>query len=150
MNDKEVVMMFPEAGIGGLSFPSDLTHFLNDYYRDKGVEVLPGEVISGLEETSDGRLTLQSKTGRRVEVDAVVAGIGIEPNVTLAQRAGLKVDNGIVVDEFLRTTEPDIYAAGDVANFYNPILDTRLRVEHEDNANTMGRQAGRSMFCGFY
>lgn len=145
MNDKDVVMMFPESGVGGLSFPSDLAHFLNDYYQDKGVEVWPGELISGLEETSDGRLVLQTKSGRRVEVDAAIAGIGIEPNVTLAQRAGLKVDNGIVVNEFLRTSEPDIYAAGDVANFHNPLLDTRLRVEHEDNANTMGRVAGRAM-----
>ena len=74
-----------------------------------------------------------------------MAGIGVTPNVELAQSAGLKVDNGIVVDEFLRTSAPDIYAAGDVANFYNPALAKRLRVEHEDNANTMGREAGRAM-----
>jgi len=59
--------------------------------------------------------------------------------------AGLEVENGIVVDELLRTTNPDIYAAGDVANFFNPALGKRLRVEHEDNANTMGREAGRAM-----
>jgi NADPH-dependent 2,4-dienoyl-CoA reductase/sulfur reductase-like enzyme len=59
--------------------------------------------------------------------------------------AGLEVDNGIVVDEALRTSHPDIYAAGDVAAFYNPALDQRIRVEHEDNANTMGQVAGRSM-----
>jgi 3-phenylpropionate/trans-cinnamate dioxygenase ferredoxin reductase component len=55
------------------------------------------------------------------------------------------VDNGIRVDRGLRTSHPDIYAAGDVANFYNPALDQRLRVEHEDNANTMGRLAGQAM-----
>jgi NADPH-dependent 2,4-dienoyl-CoA reductase/sulfur reductase-like enzyme len=55
------------------------------------------------------------------------------------------VDNGIVVDEHLQTSTPDIYAAGDVANFFNPALGTRMRVEHEDNANTMGRAAGRAM-----
>jgi len=55
------------------------------------------------------------------------------------------VENGIVVDELLRTTNPDIYAAGDVANFFNPALGKRLRVEHEDNANTMGRAAGLAM-----
>jgi NADPH-dependent 2,4-dienoyl-CoA reductase/sulfur reductase-like enzyme len=78
-------------------------------------------------------------------VDGVVAGIGIQPNVELAQEAGLEVENGIRVDASLRTSLPDIYAAGDVANFYHPALETRLRVEHEDNANTMGRQAGQSM-----
>ena len=78
-------------------------------------------------------------------VDGVVAGIGIEPDVRLAEGAGLEVGDGIVVDEFLRTSSPDVYAAGDVANFYNPDLDERLRVEHEDNANTMGLLAGRNM-----
>jgi NADPH-dependent 2,4-dienoyl-CoA reductase/sulfur reductase-like enzyme len=65
--------------------------------------------------------------------------------VELAEQAGLRVDNGIVVDEACRTNNPDIYAAGDVANFENRALGTRLRVEHEDNANTMGRTAGLNM-----
>jgi 3-phenylpropionate/trans-cinnamate dioxygenase ferredoxin reductase component len=71
-------------------------------------------------------------------VDGVVAGIGIEPNVELAQAAGLKVDNGIVVDELLRTSDPDIYAAGDVAAFYNGSLDKRIRVEHEEMPTQWG------------
>ena len=58
---------------------------------------------------------------------------------------GIQTENGILVDEFCRTSHPDIYAAGDVANFVNPALGTRLRVEHEDNANTMGRVAGLNM-----
>ena len=63
----------------------------------------------------------------------------------MAEAAGLKVDGGILVDHELRTSAPDIYAAGDVARFYNPALEKFLRVEHEDNANTMGRAAGRAM-----
>jgi NADPH-dependent 2,4-dienoyl-CoA reductase/sulfur reductase-like enzyme len=82
---------------------------------------------------------------REIMADAVVAGIGIEPNVDLALAAGLEVENGIRVDRSLRTSHPDIYAAGDVANFYNPSLDQRLRVEHEDNANTMGQLTGQAM-----
>jgi NADPH-dependent 2,4-dienoyl-CoA reductase/sulfur reductase-like enzyme len=78
-------------------------------------------------------------------VDGVVAGIGIEQNVALARAAGLEVGDGVVVDTLLRTSHPDIYAAGDVASFSNPALGTRMRVEHEDNANTMGRHAGRNM-----
>src|SRR5438445_532660 len=66
-------------------------------------------------------------------------------SVRLAEQAGVRVDNGIVVDEACRTSQPDVYAAGDVANFENPALGTRLRVEHEDNANTMGRTAGLNM-----
>jgi NADPH-dependent 2,4-dienoyl-CoA reductase/sulfur reductase-like enzyme len=78
-------------------------------------------------------------------VDVVVAGAGIEPNSELAQQAGLKVGDGVCVDEFLRTSHPDIYAAGDVTRFYCPALDRSRRVEHEDNAETMGRMAGRNM-----
>jgi 3-phenylpropionate/trans-cinnamate dioxygenase ferredoxin reductase component len=75
----------------------------------------------------------------------VVVGIGIEPNAELAKTAGLEVDNGIVVNEFLQTSAAGIYAAGDVAAFQNPALGKRIRVEHEDNANSMGRLVGRNM-----
>jgi len=149
MNGKAVVMAFPEEGIGSRMFPPDLAKFLNDFYRQKGVEVLPGELVASLEMRA-GRPVLkvrnaQSQGEREVVADGVVAGIGIQPNVELAQKAGLEVENGIRIDASLRTSHPDIYAAGDVANFYNPALDKRLRVEHEDNANTMGRLAGQAM-----
>ncbi|HET7663534.1 MAG TPA: FAD/NAD(P)-binding oxidoreductase, partial [Rhodanobacteraceae bacterium] len=80
--------------------------------------------------------------------DVVVAGLGVTPNVLLADKAGLDVDNGIVVDAHLRTSEPDIWAAGDVANFHNPALDRRLRVEHENAAISMGHLAGLNMAGG--
>jgi NADPH-dependent 2,4-dienoyl-CoA reductase/sulfur reductase-like enzyme len=75
----------------------------------------------------------------------VVAGIGITPNVDLAKAANLNASNGIVVNELLQTSEPHIYATGDVASFLSPVLSKRIRLEHEDNANTMGRAAGRNM-----
>jgi len=75
----------------------------------------------------------------------VVAGLGIQLNLDLAQQAGLKTNTGILVDENLQTSAPGIYAAGDVAEFYNPALGKWIQVEHEDNANSMGRQAGRNM-----
>jgi 3-phenylpropionate/trans-cinnamate dioxygenase ferredoxin reductase subunit len=149
INGKKVVMAFPEAGIGARMFPPDLAAFLNDFYQKKGVEVLPGQLVDGLE-TRGGQAVLkvrnaQGQGEREVVADGVVAGIGILPNVELAMAAGLEVDNGIRVDTSLRTSHVDIYAAGDVANFYNPALDKRLRVEHEDNANTMGQMAGQAM-----
>src|SRR5579885_882004 len=148
MNGKEVIMAFPDAGIGSRMFPPDLVAFLGDYYRQKGVEILAGEQVVGLE--MSGRraiLTLRGSTAaeHRLEADGVVAGIGIEPNVDLARSAGLRVEDGIVVDASLQTSAPDIFAAGDVASFANPALGRRLRVEHEDNANTMGRMAGQAM-----
>jgi NADPH-dependent 2,4-dienoyl-CoA reductase/sulfur reductase-like enzyme len=144
MNNQEVVMIFPESGIGARLFPQELSDFLNDYYREKGVQVLAEELVQGLK-TRDNKVVLTTQSGQEIVVDNVVAGIGIIPDVALAQQAGIETDNGIVVDDYLRTNQADIYAAGDVAFFYSPHLKKRLRVEHEDNANTMGRIAGLNM-----
>lgn len=144
MNGKRVTLLFPESGLGARTFPEDLTRFLNDYYRAQGVEVRADTRVIGVEPRGEA-VTLHTHDGGMLQADGVVAGIGIAPNVALAQVAGLAVDNGIVVDAALRTSQPDIYAAGDVAAFHNPALDKRLRVEHEDNANQMGELAGRSM-----
>lgn len=144
MNGKKVTMLFPEDGIGALLYPHDLSQFLNGFYQDKGVNVLAGELLTGLE-VDKGRSVLLTKSGRDVVADGVVAGIGILPNIELARQAGLNVARGILVDEYLLTSRPDIYAAGDVAEFFNPALGKRLRVEHEDNANTMGRMVGHNM-----
>jgi len=144
MNQKQVVMLFPSSGICERMFPPDLSQFLNEFYRKKGVEVWNGESAASLERRG-AELVIKTKSQREITVDGVVAGLGIQPNLDLAIMAGLETADGIVVDEFLRTSRPDIYAAGDVAFFYNPALERRLRVEHEDNANTMGRLAGRNM-----
>jgi NADPH-dependent 2,4-dienoyl-CoA reductase/sulfur reductase-like enzyme len=141
---QEVVMLFPEDGIGSLLFPADLASFLNEYYRGKGVDVLAGELVSDIEQRGK-EFTLKMKSGREIEVDHVIAGIGILPNTSLAEAAGIEVDNGIVVNKYLQTNQADIYAAGDVASVYNPILDMRQRVEHEDNALTSGQAVGRNM-----
>jgi len=149
MNGKQVVLAFPDEGIGSRMFPADLARFLNDFYRQKGVEILAGVSAVGMEGRQDKPILkirdAQTRNEQEVMVDGVVAGIGVQPNVELAQAAGLKVENGIRVDASLRSSQPDIYAAGDVASFHNPALDQWLRVEHEDNANTMGDVAGRAM-----
>jgi 3-phenylpropionate/trans-cinnamate dioxygenase ferredoxin reductase component len=144
LNRKEVVMIFPEKDIGARVFPGPLAQFVSGFYKQKGVEVLAGDNVIGMEARGKQHV-LKTRTNREIVVDGVVAGIGIEPNVELAKTAGLEVNNGIIVDEFLRTSRPDIYAAGDVASFHNPALGKRIRVEHEDNANSMGRLAGRNM-----
>jgi NADPH-dependent 2,4-dienoyl-CoA reductase/sulfur reductase-like enzyme len=144
MNGCRVTMAFPDSGIGARIYPPKLSEFLNAYFRDKGVTVLAGETIRAVKKNG-ARFAVETGSGKTLSADAVVAGIGIEPEVGLAKALGLKVDNGIVVDENLRAAPPDIYAAGDVANFYSPALGVRRRVEHEDNANTMGTLAGRNM-----
>jgi NADPH-dependent 2,4-dienoyl-CoA reductase/sulfur reductase-like enzyme len=144
LNGKKVVMVFPEQAIGANVYPSDLAHFLNDYYREKGVDVVVGDTVADVEKSGD-RFKVQTKNGFDFEVDGVVAGIGIRPNLQLAQQAGLQMDNGVIVDEHLLTSAPNIYAAGDMANFYHSALGKRVRVEHEDNAVHMGKLAGRNM-----
>jgi 3-phenylpropionate/trans-cinnamate dioxygenase ferredoxin reductase subunit len=144
MNGKRVTILFPEAGIGGHIYPLFLADYLNSYFRAKGVEVLAQTKLTGIRQ-QDAGYQLLTEDGDQIQVDAVIAGIGIQPNVALAEAAGLQVANGIVVDETLRTSQPDIFAAGDVAEFANPTLAKRLRIEHEDNANTMGKHAGRAM-----
>jgi NADPH-dependent 2,4-dienoyl-CoA reductase/sulfur reductase-like enzyme len=144
MNGKHVVMAFPEAGLCGNLFPHDLAESVTETYRERGVEVLPGTQVSQVERSGD-RLILELDGGKEISADVAIAGIGIEPNVELAQAAGIETDDGILVDRYLRTNKADVYAAGDVAAFYDPLLREQRRVEHEDNALTMGKAAGQSM-----
>jgi 3-phenylpropionate/trans-cinnamate dioxygenase ferredoxin reductase component len=144
MNQKSVAMLFPEDGIGARIYPPALSRFLNTFYQSKGVDLYAKTGIAGIEKR-ESQFIVKTTTGKELKVDGVVAGIGVQPNQELAGSAGLEVGNGILVDELLRTTDQDIYAAGDVANFYNPVLGKRVRVEHEDNAITMGETAGRNM-----
>jgi NADPH-dependent 2,4-dienoyl-CoA reductase/sulfur reductase-like enzyme len=144
MVGSQAVIIFPEDSLCASIFPGDLSHFLNDYYREKGVEVVTGDKVENLQRKGD-RLVVRTGKGREFEVGAVVAGIGIRPNVELAEKAGLRIENGIFVDEHLQTSAGDIFAAGDVANFYHSALEKRERVEHEDNAIHMGKLAGRNM-----
>jgi 3-phenylpropionate/trans-cinnamate dioxygenase ferredoxin reductase subunit len=136
-----VTMVFPEPGIGWRIFPAELSVALNDYYRNRGVKLLPGASVVGIERD---RITLGD--GRMLEADAVVAGIGIEPNVELAAEAGLPVTNGIVVDALGRVGgRREVFAAGDVARFPVRALGGDLRVEHEDHAKSHGRRVGANM-----
>jgi len=144
MNGKQVTMLFPGPAIGHKVYPQELSEYLNEYYREKGVTLLPGEMAISLEERNSGSI-IKTGSGREIEADGIIAGLGIEPNTDLARDAGLRVENGIVVDASLQTSAADIFAAGDVAAFHNPALDQRMRVEHEDNANTTGKIAGHNM-----
>ncbi|MGQ0702853.1 MAG: NAD(P)/FAD-dependent oxidoreductase [Gemmatimonadales bacterium] len=144
MQGCKVTLLFPDEGIGARLFPADLARFLVGYYAERGVDVRPGESVTNLS-PSGSRIRLETKDGLRLTVDSVVAGIGIVPNTDLAKEAGLVVEDGIVVDDHLRTAHPDILAAGDVSRFPSSALGTSIRVEHEDNALSMGRAAGRAM-----
>jgi 3-phenylpropionate/trans-cinnamate dioxygenase ferredoxin reductase component len=145
LNGARVTIVFPESGIGARIFPAELSAAVTDHYRGRGVEVLAGASVGGIER--DGDLTrVLLADGRLLEADAVVAGLGIEPNVELAASAGLEVENGIVVDAFGRAGgREDVFAAGDVARFPVAALATKMRVEHEDHAKSHGRTIGANM-----
>jgi NADPH-dependent 2,4-dienoyl-CoA reductase/sulfur reductase-like enzyme len=140
----KVTMLFPGDAIGAGRYPAALSRFLDGYYRERGVDLRAGiKVVDG--NANDDGVELAISDGTTLRADAVVAGLGVVPNTELASQARLNVDNGIVVDERLRTSDADVWAAGDVANFHNEALDLRQRVEHENAAISMGNHAGRVM-----
>jgi 3-phenylpropionate/trans-cinnamate dioxygenase ferredoxin reductase subunit len=140
-NGCAVTMIVPEQWLNARLFPAGLGGFVTEYYRERGVEVLTGETVGSVDGTS-----VTTGSGRTLEADAVVAGLGIVPDTELAEAAGLPVENGIVVDEYGRADgRDDVFAAGDVANFPSPVLGGVFRVEHEDHANTHGKVVGSNM-----
>ncbi len=115
-----------------------------DLHRAHGVDLrLNAEVIE-IVGAADAATGVRLADGV-VQADAVVVGVGITPNIELAEAAGLPIDNGIVVDENLATVDPDVFAAGDVANAYYPLLDTHLRLEHWSAALNQGPVAAANM-----
>ena len=139
-----VALVFPEASICERVFPAEMAAAVTDDYRANGVEVLAGASVTNIEAGDDGA-TVTLGDGRRLAADRVVAGIGVIPNVELARAAGLATEEGILVDERLQTSQPEVFAAGDVASYPDTILGGRRRVEHADAARAMGRAAGRNM-----
>jgi 3-phenylpropionate/trans-cinnamate dioxygenase ferredoxin reductase component len=116
-----------------------------DLHREHGVDLRFGVQVEEI--TTDGGQAagVRLADGSHIEADVVVVGVGIVPNVQLAETAGLETGNGIVVDAALRSSDPDIFAAGDVASAYNPLLGKHIRVEHWANALNQPQAAARAM-----
>jgi NAD(P)H-nitrite reductase len=121
-----------------------LASFFQDYCRERGIIFYTRETVREIRGT-DRVSAVVTASGKELSCDFVCIGVGIKPNVELAQGAGLTVDNGIVVDECLRTSSPDLYAAGDVANYPDPIFGKRRRVEHWGHAEYCGQIAALNM-----
>lgn len=143
-NKVDVTMIFPESYFVQNVFTESLGNHIVDSYKLKGVKVITEDIPASLEK-KHGRILAKTKKGKEIHADFVVAGIGITPSTDLAKAAGLSIDNGIVVNDQLASSHPDIFAAGDVCNFESIALSKRMRVEHWDNALTQGRIAGRNM-----
>jgi NADPH-dependent 2,4-dienoyl-CoA reductase/sulfur reductase-like enzyme len=149
MNGKRVTLVFPDDAVGSELYPPGLARSVSNLFQAKGVEVVPRARAAGCESRDGKQIVtvrgIDSGRERTIVADGVIAGIGVEPNVELAHSAGLEVSDGIRVDASLRTSHPDIFAAGDVASVYNSALQTWRRVEHADNANNTGGYAGVAM-----
>lgn len=125
----------------------ELAGFFMDYCTKKGITFVCNEMVTEIR--GDKKVSqVVTKNGKVFDADLVCVGIGIVPNVELARDAGLAVDNGIVVNEFGQTSDPDVYAAGDVVNYHDPVFNRRRRVEHWGHAEYGGQIAGRNMALG--
>jgi 3-phenylpropionate/trans-cinnamate dioxygenase ferredoxin reductase subunit len=125
-------------------FGPEIGAFYRDVHAAHGVEMVLGDGVEALE--GDGGVSaVRTRSGRRVECDFAVVGIGVIPRVGLAEAAGLRVEDGIQVDAALRTSAPDVFAAGDLAAAWHPFYDRHVRVEHWANALNQGPAAARAM-----
>jgi NADPH-dependent 2,4-dienoyl-CoA reductase/sulfur reductase-like enzyme len=141
----EVTIVEPEPGALRRSVGPEIGAVFADLHRSHGVEFRFGEGVTEIQGAGGQVTAVITSTGAELPADLVIVAIGVTPNDGLAAAAGLDVDNGILVDESLRTSDPDIFAAGDVANALNPLLGRRIRVEHWGNALAGGPAAARSM-----
>ncbi len=116
-----------------------------DLHVDHGIDLRCGVTVTAIKPRTDDGCAIELADGTTIEADTVVVGIGVTPNDDLALAAGLTVDNGVVVDEHLQTSDPDIVAAGDVANAHHPLLRRRVRVEHWANALNQPAVAAATM-----
>ncbi len=147
MAGAKVTLLTPDAEVGARQYPAGLVARIRRAFDEHGVDVRTGTQARWLERSSVGTVTVHVQAGETpvaLAADGVVLGLGIEPNTELAQSCGLPVDDGVVVDRFLRTIDPAVFAAGDVASYPDAILGQR-RVEHVDQATTSGRAAGANM-----
>ena len=122
----------------------DIGLVVEGLHRDHGVALILGDAVAAFE--GKGRVErVVTRDGRRIECALAVFGLGIEPVTELVAGTGVRVDNGIVVDDLCRTNVPGVFAAGDVANHYHPVCGRQMRVEHWQNGIKQGAAAARSM-----
>jgi 3-phenylpropionate/trans-cinnamate dioxygenase ferredoxin reductase subunit len=144
MNGVQVTMIFPDPYLVQRVFPEGLGRAIQDHYRERGIKIVHDNKPAAFSRSGIKYYT-RTESEQHYESDLVVIGIGITPAIELAKEAGLHVDNGVVVNEYLQTSHPDIYAAGDIALFPYQALGRSMRVEHWDNALKQGQWAGRNM-----
>jgi len=122
----------------------ELGAFYRDLHADRGVRMMLGHGVAAFEGDGDVR-AVRTADGTRVACDVALVGVGVTPRDEMADRCGIDVADGILVDEYLQASRPGVYAAGDVARAYHPLLERSVRVEHWANALNQGPAAARNM-----
>ncbi len=143
LQDVIVTIVFSGDTLTGDTLPAELADQVQQSFLDHGVNLKSGRKVTG-GTASEANIVLALDDGTDLEADLVVLGLGVSPVVDLAEDAGLEVEDGVVVDEHLRTADERIWAAGDIAQYPDKVLG-RTRVEHVDNANVMGKTVGEIM-----
>lgn len=143
-NGVHTTMLVREDKLFSKLYSDDLSRFFEDYYKEKGVEIIFRDEAERLEGEQRVEKVI-TKGGRELDCQMASIGIGVIPEVDFLKDAGVELQNGVVVDEYLRSAHPDIFAAGDVANYYDPVFGKRRRVEHWDNAIKQGGLAAENM-----
>ncbi|MHB1166574.1 MAG: NAD(P)/FAD-dependent oxidoreductase [Candidatus Nanopelagicales bacterium] len=141
----DVTVIEPQSTVLRGALGDELGAVFEQLHRDHGVHLLLRDGVESFAGAAGHVTSVRTTSAQHLPADVVVVGVGAVPQVALASDAGLEVDNGVLVDEYLRTSHPDVFAAGDIANSVRPRLGRRLRVEHWDNARRGGTAAARSM-----
>lgn len=143
INKVKVTMIFPDAYLCARTFPESLGKAIQGYYIKKGVAILHDKPVSFVKQGD--KFITHTEQGKSIESDIMIIGVGIKPETGLAQTAGLEIKDGIIVNEYLQTSNQYIYAARDNAYFPCKALEKNIRVEHWDNALKQGKLAGKNM-----
>jgi NAD(P)H-nitrite reductase large subunit len=144
INKLKVTMIFPGELLCDRVLPDYLGRAVQRRYVEKGVRMLASDKPVSFSKNG-GKFVTRTEKGEMIESDIVIVGVGVVPELELAKSGGLAVGNGIVVNEYLETSQPDIYAAGDNAFFPYRALGQPMRIEHWDHALNHGKWAGRNM-----
>lgn len=141
----QTTMVFPNDRVWQSFFTPEISRFFEEYYRARGVTFVKEARVDRFLGDDDHVERVMLDSGQELAADLVVAGVGVTPNIELFRNTPLHTDDGIVVNRFLETIVPGIFAAGDIANFNDPVTGQLRRIEHWDNAKTQGQHAACGM-----
>lgn len=143
-NGTQVTMVFPEKALGEGKFPEEIRAEYEETFKKNGVKILSGKMVEAYQRQGD-HLVISLEDGSEIGADTIIIGLGVTPRIELAKASDLELaDGGVKVDEYLQTSDPAIWSAGDIASYPDKILG-RQRIEHVDHARLSGELVGRNM-----